>query len=99
MSDTGRFTVVTKSGRKFLVEPINGAKTDWGNLNPATGKIEQVHAKSKGSINEKDSIIKKENGFKNIVMLEGGVSPLGYISMLDESGVDRIEMDGIKYEY
>ena len=98
MSDSGRFTVITKSGRKFVVEPINGSRADWGNLNPATGKIEQVHSKSNGSINEKDSIIRNDNGFKNIVMLDGGVSPLGYISMLDESGIDKIEMDGVNYE-
>ena len=31
-------------------------------------------------------------------MLDGGISPLGYISMLDESGIDKIEMEGINYE-
>lgn len=91
-SETGRFLVTTKTGRKFLVEPIGYTKTDFGDINPATKKVEGSYGdKYKGSIDKNDSIITKENGFKNIVMLDIGVSPLGYIDMLEADGIEKIE--------
>ena len=86
MSTSGRF-YVKRGGRTFVVEPIDNSegkgKPKWGNLNPATGKIEGDYGdKNRGSIHEDDSIITEENGFKNIVTLGKGESPLGYIDSL-----------------
>ena len=40
--DTGRFIIKSlKTGRTYYIEPIDGGeKVDWGDLNPATKKIE-----------------------------------------------------------
>jgi hypothetical protein len=94
--DTGRFMVYTKTGRKFLVEPIGYTKTSFGDINPATKKVEGSYGeKYRGSIDKTDSVITEENGFKNIITLGAGVSPMGYIDMLEAEGVERIE----KLEY
>jgi len=90
MSNTGRF-YVNVGGRKFCIEPIDNSegkgKAMWGDLNPATGKVEGNYGtKNRGSIHESDSIITETNGFKNIVTLGKGESPLGYIqSLVDNS--------------
>lgn len=97
MSDTGRFYIIMKSGRKFCVEPLHAYNQGWGNINPATKKLEIVTSKYIGSIDPKDSIITKENGFKNICVLEPGTSPIGFIEALDSSGVERIESPYVKY--
>lgn len=86
-----RYMVYMKSGRKFMVEEYGHAHTDWGNYNPATKKIETVKSKVDEIIDESNTQITKENGFKGIVMLDKGVSPLGYIDALDRSGLDRFE--------
>jgi len=39
--------------------------------------------KNKGSTEREDSLITKENGFKNIVTLKAGESPLAYIERID----------------
>jgi len=81
MSDTGRFTV-TKNGRTFVVEPIGPERTaDWGSVDPVTGKlmVKKGFGKHVGAIDESDSVITKENGFKNIVTLPAGSSPMSYI--------------------
>lgn len=91
-ADTGRFLVTTKSGRKFLVEPIGYTRTNFGDINPATKQVEGDYgSKYRGSIDARDSVITKENGFKNIVMLGEGESPLGYIDMLEAEGIEKIE--------
>ena len=85
MSDSGRYYVIDqKTGRKFCVEPLlEGEKTDWGDLNPATKKVEGHYGeKYIGAIEKKDTIITEENGFKNIIELKPGVSPNGYIEEL-----------------
>ncbi len=85
--DTGRFIVTSlKTGRKYFVEPIdNGNKTEWGDINPATKKIEGDYGtKHKGAIKESESLITTENGFDNIVTLPPGYSPLEYIEQLDK---------------
>jgi len=85
--DTGRFIITSlKTGRKYFVEPIdNGNKTEWGDINPATKKIEGDYgSKHKGAIKESESLITKENGFDNIVTLPPGYSPLEYIEQLDK---------------
>ena len=96
-SQSGRMLVTTNSGRRFIVEPLGTTKTGFGDINPATKKVEGDYGqKYRGSIDTQDSIIKKENGFKNILTLDPGHSPLGYIDMLDASGIQRIE--DLKYE-
>lgn len=91
-SQTGRFLVTTKSGRRFLVEPIGYTKTGFGDINPATKKVEGDYGdKYRGSIDANESVITKENGFKNIINLGIGVSPLGYIDMLEADGIEKIE--------
>lgn len=90
--------VYLKSGRKFMVEEYGHSHTDWGNYNPATKKIEKVNSKVDDVIDETNTKITKENGYKNIVMLNPGTSPLGYIDAIDKSGVDRFEsLDCGKY--
>ena len=92
MSDTGRF-YVTYGTRTFCVEPIDnnaGKHKQWGDIDPATKRIEGDYGeKYRGAIHEDESIITKENGFKNIVTLPGGTSPLGYIQ-------DLIEQENLK---
>ncbi len=96
-SETGRFLVTTKSGRKFLVEPIGYTRTGFGDINPATKQVEGNYGdKYKGSIDKSESVITSENGFKNIITLGVGESPLGYIDMLEGDGIERIEK--LKYE-
>lgn len=85
--DTGRFIVKSAvTGRIYFVEPIdNGRRTEWGDINPATKKIEGDYGtKHRGAVSEKDSMITKENGFENIVTLDPGVSPLDYIERIDK---------------
>lgn len=85
MSDTGRYYITDlKTGRKFCIEPLlDGEHTNWGDLNPATKKVEgQYGDKHIGAIDRKDTIITEENGFKDIIELEPGVSPEGYIEQL-----------------
>ena len=45
-----------------------------------------------------NTLIKKENGFKNICFLSPGTSPLGYIDAIDSSGLERIESEFVRYE-
>lgn len=94
---TGRFFVIMKSGRKFCVEPYGDFHTEWGNVIPGTKKIEKVTAKDVEVIDETNTIIKKENGYKNICFLDPGTSPMAFLELLDKSGVERIELDCVKY--
>lgn len=87
--NTGRFIVTSlKTGKRYFVEPIdNGERLDWGDLNPATKKIEGDYgSKHKGAVTEKESFITTENGFENIVTLPPGFSPLEYIEKLEKYG-------------
>ena len=83
MSNTGRF-YIKQGNRTFVVEPIDnsqGKTQKWGDVNPATKKVEGNYGnKHIGAIHEDDSIITEENGFKDIVVLEPGISPIDYIS-------------------
>jgi hypothetical protein len=98
MSDR-RYYVFMKSGRKFCVEEYGKTYTDWGNYNPATKKIEKVASKSSEIIDDTNTQITKENGYKNICMLETGTSPMAYIEAIDASGVERFEnVDFVTYE-
>lgn len=81
--ETGRFIVKSlTTGKTYYVEPIgNGHPADWGDINPATKKIEGDYGqKYAGCVSEKDSLITPENGFK---IIEAGVSPLGAIYQRD----------------
>jgi len=81
-----------------MVEEIGDPHVSWGNVIPGSNRIESVYARMDSVIEEKDSLITKENGFKNIVMLNPGTSPLGYIDAIDSSGVERFEnLDCGKY--
>ena len=85
--DTGRFIVKSLiTGRTYYVEPIdNGQRTEWGDLNPATKKLEGDYGtKYRGAVSEKDSMITEENGFENIITLKPGESPTDYIERLDK---------------
>ena len=85
--DTGRFIVRSLvTGRKYYVEPLDdGQRTEWGDLNPVTKKLEGDYGmKHRGAVSEKDSMITKENGFENIVVLEPGESPIDYIDRVDK---------------
>ena len=94
---TGRFFVYTKSGRTFCVEPWGDPHIEWGNYIPGKKNPEKVEPKDFDMIDESNSVISKENGYKNIAMLSPGTSPLGYIDALDQSGVERIESKFVKY--
>lgn len=85
MNDTGRYYIIDiKTGRKFCVEPLlDGEHTNWGDLNPATKKVEGNYGeKYIGAIDRKDTIITEENGFKNIIELKPGESPTDFINSL-----------------
>lgn len=89
---TGRFIVSSqRTGKTYAVEPIGTTRTGWGDLNPATGKVEGKYGKKyRGSIDEKDSMITEENGCKNIEMFgPGKCSPLEYIAALDDGYPDK----------
>ena len=85
--ETGRFIVKSlTTGKTYYVEPIgNGHPADWGDINPATKKVEGDYGeKYKGSVSEKESMITPENGFVLIETLEPGVSPLSVIEERDK---------------
>ncbi len=96
--ETGRYWVIMKSGRKFLVEEWGSNYVQWGNIDPVTKKLNKVTVKDVEPINEANTLILKENGFKNICFLSPGTSPLGYVDMLDSSGLERIDSEYVKYE-
>lgn len=86
--DTGRFIVKSlKTGKTYYIEPLDdGNRSEWGDLNPATKKIEGDYGtKHKGSIKASESLITKENGFDNIVTLPPSYSPLDYIEQLEKN--------------
>ena len=86
MSNTGRYYVKV-DGRTFCVEPIDNtegkSRKHWGDVNPSTKEVEGNYGnKYIGAIHEDDSIITEENGYKDIITLEAGVSPEDYINKL-----------------
>ena len=78
---TGREIVFfPETGKKYFVEYIGG-RSNWGDINPATGKVEGSYGgKYPGSIEEEESLITKENGFDEIH--EGKGSPYYKIQVL-----------------
>lgn len=95
-SETGRYFVHSSIlGKTFCIEPLgdhpDNKRSEWGDYNPASGKIEGTYGdKHKGSIKMKDSIITKENGFENPTILGVGESPEGYISLLEEAHLKKL---------
>jgi hypothetical protein len=89
MSKDGRY-YVTQGGRTFCIEPIDshaGRGGNWGDVDPATKRVTGSYGeKYPGAVHPDDSIITKENGFKNIVMLPPGTSPEGFITELLAAG-------------
>lgn len=84
--DTGRFIVKSlKSGKTYFVEPIGDPHLEWGSLDPATKDLNNKKGwkKYKGSIEENETLITKENGFDKIYELKPGQNPLGFIEVLD----------------
>lgn len=84
--EAGRFIVKSLvTGKKYYVEPIgNGHPADWGDINPATKKVEGDYGqKYTGCVSEKESLITPENGFKLIETLEAGMSPLSVVYQRD----------------
>jgi len=85
--DSGRFLVTSyRTGKTYFVEPIGTDRAaDWGSYNPSTGNIENKKGfdKHRGSIDEKDSLITKENGFEKIHYSGIGGSPFSIIDELD----------------
>lgn len=85
MSYTGRFYVKIGT-RTFCVEPIDesvGRGRTWGDVDPVTKKLTGSYGeKYPGAVHPDDSIITEANGFKNIVELPVGVSPMGYIDLI-----------------
>jgi hypothetical protein len=89
--DSGRHLVYSyRTGKTYAVEPMGNPYVKWGDLNPATGKVEGKYgSKHRGSIDEKDSLITEENGFKNIEIHEPGISPASVIERLDAQYPDK----------
>lgn len=83
--NTGRFVVYSMTtGVRYYVEPIGDPYVQWGDVNPATGKVEGNYGtKFKGSITEHESMITDVNGFSNIDILSVGSSPLAEIYRRD----------------
>lgn len=96
--ETGIYMVIMQSGRKFMVEEWGSNYVQWGDIDPATKKLNKVKVKDMEIINEANTMITKENGFKNICFLSPGTSALGFIDALDSSGSERIESENVQYE-
>ncbi len=95
--ESGRYWVIMKSGRKFMVEEWGTNHTQWGDIDPATKKLNKIRVKDVEEIDEDNTMITKENGFKNICFLKPGTSPIGFIDALDDSGLERIENEFVEY--
>ncbi len=89
--DTGRFTVTSfRTGRTYFVEPIGYTRTAFGDVNPATKKVEGSYGeKYRGSIEASESLIVKENGFDEIYETGVGCSPYSKIWEIDAQYPDK----------
>lgn len=89
--ETGRFLVRSdRTGRTYFVEPIGKSDRGWGDMDPATKNVTGSYGdKYRGSIDAKDSLITEQNGFKNIEVLDKGVSPLAAIEARDALYPDK----------
>ncbi len=84
--ETGREIIhYPETGKRYYVEYIEprGHRASWGDVNPATGKVEGVYGdKYTGAIKANESVITKENGFEEIV--EGAGSPYHTINQMHD---------------
>jgi hypothetical protein len=92
--ETGRFIVTSsRTGRRYFVEAIGDPHREWGSVTPGdnTAKLatKKGWKKYRGSVDEDESLITKENGFTKIHDLEPGISPMAYIDMLDAAYPDK----------
>ena len=86
-AETGRFYIKSlKTGKTWCIEPIGDAHIPWGDVNPSTKELEQGNygQKYKGSIDESESIITKENGYDKIYYTEIGESPISFIERMEK---------------
>jgi len=84
MSDTGRFYITSpKTGKTYLIEP-GYTRTEWGSVYGDELRTKKGWKKYQGGVKKEDSIIKEENGLKNIKELPPGMSPLKYIEELEK---------------
>jgi len=94
--DTGRFIVYSqRTGKTYFVEPIQTSHTPaWGSVDPATGNLmhKKGDGKYRGGISPSESLITEENGFKNIELLDKGMSPLLAIDARDAQYPDREDL-------
>jgi hypothetical protein len=76
--ETGRFIVTSqRTGKSYFVEPLAGKQPVWGDLDPATKKLQGNYGqKYRGAVPGTES-------------LEAGTSPLSYIDMIDAKYPDR----------
>lgn len=84
-SETGRFIVKSlATNKEYFIEAIGRQHSNWGDLNPATGKVEGSYGeKFRGSIMDKDSMITSDNGFDDIKSLENWDDLLSEIEKRD----------------
>ena len=89
--NTGRHMCVSfRTGKRYYIEPIEGKKVKWGDLNPATGKVEGSYGeKYRGAVHKSESLITEENGFDKVHELPPGTSPMNYIETLDAEYPDK----------
>lgn len=93
--DSGRFIIDSyRTGKTYFVEPLGADRSaDWGSYNPSTGEVENKkgYDKHRGSIDEDQSLITTENGFKleNIHYSGIGCSPFSVIDDLDAKYPDK----------
>ena len=92
--ETGRFIVKSQlTGKTYFVEALDtDERSLWGDYNPVTKRFETSNYgnKYKGSISPDESMITEENGFTNIRTLGVGVSPMGYITKIDNEYYEKI---------
>lgn len=95
--ETGRFIVYSqRTGHRYFVEPVMSRSTprdgNWGSINP--GEKDLMHKKGDGkftgAVPEDKSLVTMESGvFNKVHTLEAGMSPHGYIEMLDAEYPDK----------
>lgn len=92
--ETGRFIVKSHlTGKTYFVEALDtDERSLWGDYNPVSKRFETSNYgnKYKGSISPDESMITEENGFTNIRTLGVGVSPMGYITKIDNEYYEKI---------
>ena len=96
MSTTGSY-YITQNGRKFLVEPIGRAQEKVFYNGGTDGTSEKNKSTPQGgSIDNKESQITEENGFKDIVFIGPHMSPDNYISHIVNNNLRLNDPEEIK---